>query len=123
MVLRTEVQQNKYCSVVVKLDYRFKNYFKKPKQTTVIYVGQDCHPYLVCLWIFMVLRTEIQQNKYCSVILKLKEFFYVDYRFENYFKCPCRPLSGRTRLSSIFCCLWIFSFYIQTYSRTNIVVL
>jgi hypothetical protein len=50
----------------------------------------------------MVLRTEIQQNKYCSVIVKLKEFFYVDYRFANYFKSPSRPMSCRTRLSSMF---------------------
>jgi hypothetical protein len=44
-------------------------------------VGQACHPYLVCLWIFMVLRTEVKQNKYCNVVVKLKEFFYVDYHF------------------------------------------
>jgi hypothetical protein len=31
----------------------------------------------------MVLLTEIQQIKYCSVAVKLKEFFYVDYRLKN----------------------------------------
>jgi hypothetical protein len=34
----------------------------------------------------MVLLTEVQQNKCSSVIVNLKEFFYVDYRLENYFK-------------------------------------
>jgi hypothetical protein len=73
----------------------------------------------------MVLRTEIQQNKYCTVVVKLKEFFYVDYRFENYFKSPSRPLSCRTRLSSIISLRWIFMVLrTEVYcSRTNIIVL
>ncbi len=55
------------------------------------HVGQDCHPYFVVFGFSLDLHTEVQQNKYCSVVVKLKEYFYVDYRFENYLKNPSRP--------------------------------
>jgi hypothetical protein len=64
------------------VDYRFENYLKRPSKPL------SCRTRLSsifsCLWIFIL--TDIQQNKYCSVVVKLNEFFYVDYRLESYCK-------------------------------------